>query len=111
MSTTWVMIGLLAAGTVVIKAIGPIALGGGELPPRLEGVVARLAPSLLAALVVVDLFAGEDRTLTVDESAAGRRRGRRRTRRAAAGRRRRRDRRGRHGGGSSRPLGTSATIA
>ena len=71
MSTTWVMIGLLAAGTVVIKAIGPIALGGGELPPRLEGVVARLAPSLLAALVVVDLFAGEDRTLTVDESAVG----------------------------------------
>jgi branched-subunit amino acid transport protein len=71
MSTTWVMIGLLAAGTVVIKSIGPIALGGGELPPRLEGVVARLAPSLLAALVVVDLFAGEDRTLTVDESAVG----------------------------------------
>ena len=71
MSTTWVMIGLLAAGTVVIKSIGPIALGGGELPPRLEGVVARLAPSLLAALVVVDLFAGEDRTLTADESALG----------------------------------------
>jgi branched chain amino acid efflux pump len=71
MSTTWVMIGLLAAGTVVIKSIGPIALGGGELPPRLEGVVARLAPSLLAALVVVDLFAGKDRTLTVDESAVG----------------------------------------
>jgi branched-subunit amino acid transport protein len=71
MSTTWLMIGLLAVGTVAIKSIGPIALGGRDLPPRLEGVVARLAPSLLAALVVVDLFAGEDRTLTVDESAVG----------------------------------------
>jgi branched-subunit amino acid transport protein len=71
MSTTWLLIDLLTVGTVAIKSIGPIALGGGELPPRLEGVVARLAPSLLAALVVVDLFAGKDRTLTVDESAVG----------------------------------------
>jgi branched-subunit amino acid transport protein len=68
---TWLMIGLLAAGTVAIKSIGPIALGGRDLPPRLEGVVASLAPSLLAALVVVDLFGGEDQTLTVDESALG----------------------------------------
>lgn len=67
----WLMIGLIAAGTVAIKAIGPIALGGRELPPRLEGVVACLAPSLLAALVVVDLFGGEDRTLAVDETALG----------------------------------------
>jgi uncharacterized membrane protein len=70
MSTVWVTIAVLAIGTVTIKAVGPVALGGRELPPRLEGVVARLAPSLLAALVVVDTFGG-DRTLTVDESAAG----------------------------------------
>jgi branched-subunit amino acid transport protein len=68
--STWLMIGLIAAGTVVIKSIGPIALGGRELPPRVEGVVACLAPSLLAALVVVDLFGG-DRELVVDESALG----------------------------------------
>lgn len=68
--STWLMIGLIAAGTVVIKSIGPIALGGRDLPPRLEGVVASLAPSLLAALVVVDLFGG-DRELVVDESALG----------------------------------------
>jgi branched-subunit amino acid transport protein len=67
----WVTIGLLTAGTVAIKALGPVALGGRALPPRLSGVVARLAPSLLAALVVVDLFGGEDRTLAVDESAVG----------------------------------------
>lgn len=69
--TTWLMIGLIAVGTIAIKAVGPIALGGRDLPPRLAGVVARLAPSLLAALVVVDLFAGDDRSLAVDESALG----------------------------------------
>ena len=55
---------------MAIKAAGPIALGGRELPAKLAGVVARLAPSLLAALVVVDTFGG-DRTLVVDETAVG----------------------------------------
>jgi branched-subunit amino acid transport protein len=71
MTTVWITIALLTVGTVAIKAAGPVALGGRELPPQLSGVVARLAPSLLAALVVVDLFGGENRTLAVDESAAG----------------------------------------
>ena len=70
MTTAWIMVGLLTVGTVAIKAAGPIALGGRELPERLSGVVARLAPSLLAALVVVDTFGG-DRTLVVDETAVG----------------------------------------
>jgi branched-subunit amino acid transport protein len=70
-STAWIMIGLIAAGTVAIKAVGPVALGGNDLPPRLGAVVARLAPSLLAALVVVDLFGGQDRSLSVDESVFG----------------------------------------
>ena len=70
MTTAWIMVGLLAVGTVAIKAAGPLALGGRDLPPRLEGVVARLAPALLAALVVVDTFGG-DRTLVVDETAIG----------------------------------------
>ena len=71
MTTVWLAIALLTVGTVAIKAVGPVALGGRTLPPQLSGVVARLAPSLLAALVVVDLFGGDDRTLAVDESAAG----------------------------------------
>jgi branched-subunit amino acid transport protein len=71
MTTVWITIAVLAAGTITIKAVGPVTLGGRELPPRLEGVVARLAPSLLAALVVVDTFGGEDRALTLDWRAAG----------------------------------------
>jgi branched chain amino acid efflux pump len=70
MTAVWVTIALLAIGTVAIKASGPVALGGRDLPPRLGGVVARLAPSLLAALVVVETF-GRDKALGVDESAVG----------------------------------------
>jgi branched-subunit amino acid transport protein len=71
MTTAWLTIAFLAVGTIAIKAVGPIALGGRELPVRLAGVVALLAPSLLAALVVVDTLGGEDRTLAVDARAAG----------------------------------------
>jgi branched-subunit amino acid transport protein len=70
-TTVWIMIAVLTAGTVAIKSVGPVLLGGRTLPPQMTGVVALLAPSLLAALVVVDTFGGEDRTLAVDESALG----------------------------------------
>jgi branched chain amino acid efflux pump len=70
-TVAWAAIAALAVGTVVIKSVGPVALGGRSLPPRVAGVVARLAPSLLAALVVVDTFGRPDRTLGVEETAAG----------------------------------------
>jgi len=70
MTTAWVTIAVLTVGTVAIKATGPVALGGRELPPRLAGVVTRLAPALLSALVVVETF-GRDHALGVNESAAG----------------------------------------
>jgi branched-subunit amino acid transport protein len=70
-TTVWITIALLTVGTVAIKAVGPLALGGRDLPPRATAVVARLAPSLLAALIVVDTFGGTDRSLAVDETAAG----------------------------------------
>jgi branched-subunit amino acid transport protein len=71
MTTVWIAIALMTVGTVVIKSVGPIALGGRELPPQAASVVARLAPSLLAALVVVDTFGGTERTLSIDETAVG----------------------------------------
>jgi branched-subunit amino acid transport protein len=71
MTTVWIAIALLTAGTVAIKSVGPVALGGRDLPPQAANVVARLAPSLLAALVVVDTFGGTDRALAIDETAAG----------------------------------------
>ena len=70
MTAVWVTIALLCVGTVLIKATGPVLLGGRDLPPRLSGVVSHLAPALLAALVVVDTF-GHDQKLSADESAIG----------------------------------------
>ena len=70
MSAVWATIVALAAGTVAIKAAGPLAFGDRRLPPRLDGVIMLLAPSLLAALVAVQTFASE-RSLTVDARLAG----------------------------------------
>ena len=71
MSAAWLTIGALAAGTIVIKATGPFALGGHALPERLNGFIMLLAPSLLAALVAVETFGGPHRTLVVDARVAG----------------------------------------
>jgi len=56
----WV-IGAAAVVTVLIKGIGPFALGGKPLSPRFEAVIALLAPALLAALVVTQVLADQDR--------------------------------------------------
>jgi branched-subunit amino acid transport protein len=66
----WITIAGLAATTVVIKAAGPIALGGRELPRGAFAVIGLLAPALLTALIVTDTFANEQE-LTVDARAAG----------------------------------------
>ena len=57
MSTAVVLIAGCAAVTALIKAAGPVALGGRELPGWFTGIVVLLAPCLLAALVVTQVFA------------------------------------------------------
>jgi branched-subunit amino acid transport protein len=71
MSDTWTTILALAVVTAVIKASGPVTLGGRALPPVVLRVIALVAPSLLAALVVVETFAGADQTLELDSRALG----------------------------------------
>ncbi len=51
-TTAWTLVALAAVVTAAIKAAGPLALGGRELPAWSSGVIALLAPALLAALVV-----------------------------------------------------------
>jgi len=70
-SAAWITIAALAAGTIAIKAAGPIALGGRPLPARLNRVIMLLAPSLLAALVAVETFGAPDRELVIDARLAG----------------------------------------
>ena len=57
MSAVWVTIIGLTVVTAAIKAAGPIALGGRDLPRAFTGVIALMAPALLAALVIVSALA------------------------------------------------------
>ena len=71
MGEEWVLVGWLVATTAAIKAAGPVTLGGRELPARATGVIALLAPALLAALVITETFGGEGSELTLDERVLG----------------------------------------
>ena len=70
MSPAWTTIAGLALVTFAIKAAGPVALGGRELPPWAVRLIALLAPALLSALVVVETF-GDHKDLVIDARAAG----------------------------------------
>ncbi len=70
MSQTWLVVGVVGFGTISIKAIGPVLLGGRPLPERLSSVIELLAPALLGALVAVQTF-GNGQALAVDERVLG----------------------------------------
>jgi branched-subunit amino acid transport protein len=70
LSSTWLVVSIVGAGTIVCKAIGPVLLGGRTLPPQLAGIVDMLAPALLAALVVTQA-GGAERELVFDERLLG----------------------------------------
>jgi branched-subunit amino acid transport protein len=69
-SGTAVLIGGCALVTAVLKAVGPIALGGRELPLWITSVIVLLAPALLAALVFTQAFADGSK-LAVGAETAG----------------------------------------
>ena len=70
MSDVWLVVGIVGAGTMLIKATGPVLLGGRPLPERLNSVIQLLAPALLGALVAVQAF-GSGQSLVVDERLLG----------------------------------------
>jgi branched-subunit amino acid transport protein len=69
-SDAWLVVALVGAATVALKSVGPVLMGGRELPSLVAGVVALLAPALLAALVAVQVFAGDDE-LVLDARVVG----------------------------------------
>lgn len=70
MSDVWITVVLLAVTAAIIRAGGPMAMGGRNLGRRGDAVIGLLAPALLAALIVVQTVGGED-GLEVDERVAG----------------------------------------
>jgi branched-subunit amino acid transport protein len=69
-SAVWVVVLVVGAATIGLKATGPVLIGGRRLPGGLAGVVALLAPVLLAALVVTQTVGG-DNELVLDARLAG----------------------------------------
>jgi branched-subunit amino acid transport protein len=67
---TWALIAGCAAVTALIKAAGPVALGGRELPGWFTRVIQLMAPALLAALVCVSALA-DHKELGVGADTAG----------------------------------------
>ncbi len=70
MSGVFALIAGVTAVTIAIKAAGPIALGGRELPGWFAQVVALLAPALLSALIVTAALADGQR-LAIGADTAG----------------------------------------
>ena len=71
MSATWTTVVALTVATVTIKSVGPIALGGRDLPRLFMKVIELLAPAILAALIAVGTFTNADGELVIDARAAG----------------------------------------
>jgi branched-subunit amino acid transport protein len=71
--STATAVGLIAACAVItatIKGVGPVALGGRELPAWFSSIVAMMAPALFAALVVTQALA-DGRDWAVGADTAG----------------------------------------
>lgn len=66
----WLLIGALVAMTAATKAVGPALVGGRELPWWAAGVIAMMAPALLAALVATAVLS-DGRSLTVGADTVG----------------------------------------
>jgi branched-subunit amino acid transport protein len=70
LSSVWIVIAVVGAATVALKAVGPVILGGRELPEGLNSLLFLLAPALLGALVVTQAVGG-DRQIVLDDRLVG----------------------------------------
>jgi branched-subunit amino acid transport protein len=69
-SSAWITVLAVGAGTAVLKAVGPVGVAGKDLPPRAAELLSMVGPAILAALVVAETFA-HGRALVVDARLAG----------------------------------------
>ncbi len=69
-TTAWIVVALVGVATIAIKALGPILMGGRPLPPKIDRMLALLAPAMLSALVAINTF-GSGRQLVVDARILG----------------------------------------
>jgi branched-subunit amino acid transport protein len=58
--SVWIAVLVVGAGTIALKGLGPVLLGGRALPVWLDALVVLLGPTLLAALVVTQTLGDSD---------------------------------------------------
>jgi Branched-chain amino acid transport protein (AzlD) len=71
MTTVWIVIAALCAGTFALKAIGPAAVGTRTPPERALSVIALVAPAILTSLVVYQTLSNSHSGLTIDARVVG----------------------------------------
>ena len=71
MSESWLVVLAVGAGTIAIKAAGPVVLGARPLPHAVRSVVALLAPALLGALVATATLSTDHQQLVLDARVIG----------------------------------------
>ena len=70
MSTGWTVVIALGLGTYLLKAAGPLLVGGRRLPPLVERV-ADVAPAALLAALVATSVASDASRLVLDARLLG----------------------------------------
>lgn len=70
MSAAWATVLVVGAGTIGLKAVGPVGVSGRRLPARMSQLLEVVAPAILAALVITETFAS-GRSLVLDARLAG----------------------------------------
>ena len=70
MSDAWIVVVVVGVATILFKAAGPLVLATRRLEGRAQAVVDLLAPAMLSALVVSQVFGG-DRELVLDARVVG----------------------------------------
>lgn len=71
MSAVWATVAVLCVATASMKAIGPLSVGGRRLSGRAASVIALVAPSLLASLVVYETLNTDGPGVALDARLVG----------------------------------------
>ena len=71
MTAVWLTIGALCAGTALLKASGPLALGSRTPSQRALAVIALVAPAVLAGLITYQTLTPGDPGLQLDARLVG----------------------------------------
>ena len=71
MTSAWIVVAVLCAGTATMRAAGPVAFGGRSLSGRGAVVVGLVAPAIFGALVVYETVSAGAGGIELDARVVG----------------------------------------